>query len=52
MKCKLSFLFGLLLAGLIGSAGHIYRSRTIVRIPTPESMDNPEIAEAFNRVAG
>ena len=52
MKRKVSFLLGLSLAGLIGGAGYIYRSRTKFRVPTAESMDNPAVADAFNRVAG
>ncbi len=49
MKRKLSLLLGFLLVCLLG---RVYQSRTKVRVPSPESMDNPAVADAFNRVAG
>lgn len=52
MKPKLSILFGILHASLFGGTGYIYRSRTRIRIPSPESMYNPAVADAFNCIAG
>jgi ubiquinone/menaquinone biosynthesis C-methylase UbiE len=49
---KKSLLLGMVLMGLVGGASYIYNCRTRVRIPSPESMDNPAVAKAFNRVAG
>ena len=49
MKRKLSLLLGFLLVCLLG---RVYQSRAKIRVPSPESMDNPAVADAFNRVAG
>ena len=52
MKNKFRFSFGLLLAGLLGGAWRVYQARERERVPSPESMDSPVVAAAFNRVAG
>jgi ubiquinone/menaquinone biosynthesis C-methylase UbiE len=52
MRNKLRISFGLLLAGLLGGAWRVYQTREWERVPSPESLDNPTVAAAFNRVAG
>jgi ubiquinone/menaquinone biosynthesis C-methylase UbiE len=52
MRNKLRISFVLLLAGLLGGAWRVYQTRERERVPSPESLDNPAVAAAFNRVAG
>lgn len=52
MRNKLRIFYSLLLAALLSVAWRIYHLRRRERVLSPESMDNPAIAAAFNRVAG
>jgi ubiquinone/menaquinone biosynthesis C-methylase UbiE len=52
VKFKPRLLFGLLLAALFGAGYRIYQARERERVPSPESMDSPQVAVGFNRVAG
>jgi ubiquinone/menaquinone biosynthesis C-methylase UbiE len=52
MKFKMRIIFGLFLAALFGGAYRIFQNRERERVPSPESMDSPAVAAAFNRVAG
>ncbi len=52
MKLKPRFLFALFLTALLGAAYRVFQARERERVPSPESMDSPAVAAAFNRVAG
>lgn len=52
MKLKLRFLLALILTALLSAAYRIFQARERERVPSPESMDSPAVAAAFNRVAG
>jgi ubiquinone/menaquinone biosynthesis C-methylase UbiE len=44
-------LSGLVVGALLTAAGHLYSRRPRERIPSHEGLDDPEVAEGFNRVA-
>ena len=51
MRSKRRFLFSAIVGFIFASGVRIYQSRTRNRVPSPESMDSPEVAAAFNRIA-
>ena len=51
MNNRIRALLTLLLGALLAAGYRIYRSRSIQREPSPESMDSPQVAAAFNRIA-
>jgi ubiquinone/menaquinone biosynthesis C-methylase UbiE len=52
MQRTWSILGSLIGLALLGGARRVYRARTRERVPGNESMDSPEVAAGFNRVAG
>lgn len=52
MKRKSGLLFALFITGVLGVAWRIFQGRERERAPSPESMDSPAVAAAFNRIAG
>jgi len=51
MKYQWGFLLGDLAVALIAAGWWLYNGRVRERIPSHESMDDPEVAQAFGRVA-
>jgi ubiquinone/menaquinone biosynthesis C-methylase UbiE len=51
MKGKVKSFIRFVLLCLLGGAYYVYQSRMRERVPSPESMDSPAVAAAFNRVA-
>lgn len=51
MKKTFRFFMAAFVGFLLAVACRIYQSRVRVRVPSPESIENPEVASAFNRIA-
>jgi ubiquinone/menaquinone biosynthesis C-methylase UbiE len=51
MKHKIRALLFTVLGLVVVVGSRIYQQRTRERVPSPESMDNPDVAAAFNRIA-
>ncbi|MBC8264593.1 MAG: class I SAM-dependent methyltransferase [Anaerolineales bacterium] len=51
MKHKWRFLFSALAGALVAAAWRLYNRRPRERIPSPESLDDPEVARAYGWVA-
>ena len=50
-KHKWRFLFGSLVGALVAAGWWLYNRRSRERIPSPESLDDPEVARAYGWVA-